>query len=213
MDNVITKSPSDSMFVCHHCDALQRTPEIEPGSTINCGCCGSSLFRVSSGTLDKPLALIMASMIIFVIANIYPIMTLTMVGVSQSATITGTALTFLNQGNPELAAVIWLPSVLIPGVIICGLFYVLFSIRYQMNWRYTRPILIWVSRLLPWGMMDVFFLGILVALVKLVDLADIILGLGFYAFLALIFVYAFTISTLNIHALWDDMDPVPEPSH
>jgi paraquat-inducible protein A len=111
----------------------------------------------------------------------------------------------MQQGSPELAAIVWLPSVLIPGFIISGLFYVLFSIRFQMNWCYTKPILAWISRMLPWGMMDVFFLGVLVSLVKLIALADVVLGTGFYAFVLLVLSYASTIASLEPHTLWESL--------
>ena len=142
-------------------------------------------------------------MILFVIANVFPIMTLTIVGVKLSTTITGAAYIFMQQGSPELAAIVWLPSVLIPGLIIAGLFYVLFSIRFQMNWRYTKSVLVLISRLLPWGMMDVFMLGILVSIVKLVSLADVVIGTGFYAFAILVILYASTIASLEPHTLWE----------
>lgn len=120
--------------------------------------------------------------------------------------LTGSALIFVEQGNIILATAVWLPSVLIPGVIIFSLCYILFSVYYNFRWPYTKPILVWVSRLFPWGMMDVFFLGILVALVKLVALADVLLGTDFYAFLALIFTYTAAISSLEPFLLWQKLE-------
>jgi paraquat-inducible protein A len=201
---------SGILFVCHECDALQKVPAVDPGHDANCVRCKSRLFRNPKGGIDKPLALVMASMVLFVIANVFPIMTLTIVGVKLSTTITGAAYIFMQQGSPELAAIVWLPSVLIPGLIIAGLFYVLFSIRFQMNWRFTKPILVWISRLLPWGMMDVFMLGILVSMVKLVGLADVVIGTGFYAFAVLVVLYAATIASLETHTLWEHLKDQPD---
>lgn len=203
MDSLETMDQEGVLFVCHECDALQMVPAVEPGHDANCIRCKSRLFRNPRGGIDKPLAFLIASMVMFVIANFMPIMTLTIVGVKLTTTITGAAYIFYQQGSPELAAIVWLPSVFIPGVIISGLFYVLFSIRFQMNWRYTKPILVLIGRLLPWGMMDVFMLGILVSIVKLVGLADVVLGAGFYAFALLVVMYAGTIASLETHTLWE----------
>ena len=203
MDSLETMDQEGVLFVCHECDALQMVPAVEPGHDANCVRCKSRLFRNPRGGIDKPLAFLIASMVMFVIANFMPIMTLTIVGVKLTTTITGAAYIFYQQGSPELAAIVWLPSVFIPGVIISGLFYVLFSIRFQMNWRYTKPILVLIGRLLPWGMMDVFMLGILVSIVKLVGLADVVLGAGFYAFALLVVMYAGTIASLETHTLWE----------
>ena len=196
------------LFVCHECDALQRVPAIEPGHQATCARCKSRLFRNPRGGIDKPLAFTIAAMVFFIIANVFPIMTLTIVGVKLNTTITGAAYVFFQQGSPELAAIVWLPSVLIPGLIITGLFYVLFSIRFQMDWRFTKPILVWISRLLPWGMMDVFMLGILVSIVKLVSLAHVVIGTGFYAFAILVILYASILASLEPHTLWESLkDP------
>lgn len=209
MDSLETMDQEGVLFVCHECDALQMVPAVEPGHDANCVRCKSRLFRNPRGGIDKPLAFLIASMVMFVIANFMPIMTLTIVGVKLTTTITGAAYIFYQQGSPELAAIVWLPSVFIPGVIISGLFYVLFSIRFQMNWRYTKPILVLIGRLLPWGMMDVFMLGILVSIVKLVGLADVVLGAGFYAFALLVVMYAGTIASLETHTLWECLTDQP----
>ena len=193
------------LFVCHECDLLQKVPYVEPGHDATCARCKYRLFRNPKGGIDKPLALVIASLMIFIVANINPIMTLDILGVKLDTTITGAALIFMESGSPELAAITWLPSVFIPGLILGGLFYVLFSIRFEMNWRYTRPVLVWISRLLPWGMMDVFLLGILVSLVKLVGLAEVVLDMGFYAFFLLVILYAATIASIEPHALWEEL--------
>ena len=205
MGNVNTIDQSGILFVCHECDALQRVPAIEPGHDATCVRCKSRLFRNPRGGIDKPLALVITVIIMFIVANIHPIMDLTIVGVKLSTTITGAAHVFWQSGSPELAAIVWLPSVLIPGLIIAGLFYVLFSIRFQLNWPYTKPILVWIGRLLPWGMMDVFLLGILVSMVKLAALASIIVGIGFYAFVLGVVLYAATLASLEPHTLWESL--------
>ena len=205
MSSVNAIDQSGILFVCHECDALQRVPEVEPGHDAICSRCKSRLFRNPKGGIDKPLALVIAVMIAFIIANMHPIMDLTIVGVKLSTTITGAAHVFWQSGSPELAAIVWLPSVLIPGLIIAGLFYVLFSIRFQLSWPYTKPILVLIGRLLPWGMMDVFLLGILVSMVKLAALASIIVGIGFYAFVVGVVLYAATIASLEPHTLWESL--------
>lgn len=203
VDSVKTTGQPGILFVCHECDALQKVPAVEPGNDATCVRCKSRLFRNPKGGIDKPLSLVIASLMIFIVANVYPIMTLDILGVKLDTTITGAAYIFMLSGSPELAAIVWLPSVLIPALVLCGLFYVLYSIRFQMGWRYTRPVLVWISRLAPWGMMDVFLLGILVSLVKLVGLADVVLDMGFFAFFLLVILYAATIASLEPHTLWE----------
>lgn len=193
-------------FVCHECDALQQVTKIEPGNTVSCICCGSKLFRNPVNGIEKPLALIIATAIFFIVANLYPVMSINIAGIERSATLTDSAMIFIELGSPELAVLVWVPSVLIPGFIIFGLLYVLLSIRFDLDLPGARRILVWGGRLQPWVMMDVFLLGVLVALVKLVALASVMLGPGFYAFVALIFTYAATAASVELHTLWQSID-------
>ncbi len=196
----------DILFICHECDALQKVPAMEPGSVATCRCCGSTLFRCPRGGTEVPLALFVSSLILFLIANSYPIMALEIAGIERETTLLGSALAFIHEGYPALAVIVALSSVLIPGFSILGLVYVLLSIHHQLDWPFTKPLLRWVSRMLPWGMMDVFLLGILVSLVKLSALADVVLGPGFYAFAVLIVLYAAAVSSLEPHFLWEQLD-------
>lgn len=199
---------SHQLMACHECDALQNIAHIPKGDIALCICCGQRLFKNSRSPIEKPLALIIACVILFFAANIFPVMRLSIAGIERHATLTESAHIFYDLGNPELALVVWFTSVIVPAFCVFSLFYILLSIHLKQRWRFTRFLLAWVSRLLPWGMMDVFLLAILVALVKLVSLADVILGLGFSAFVALVLCYAAAISSIEMHILWDKLDEI-----
>lgn len=217
LDDTNTPDQQGTLFVCHECDALQQVPDVVPGNDALCVRCGTRLFRNPKSDINKPLAYTIASLILFAVANSQPIMSITILGIKQEATISDAALAFIDSGSPEIAALVWLPSVLIPGLTITFLAYVLLSIRLQLNWPYAKTMLKWIIRMLPWGMMDVFLLGIIVSLVKLVSLAEVALSIGFYAFLILIFLYAATIASLEPHSLWEslagDDQRQPEPAN
>ncbi len=194
------------LMVCHECDALQNVAHIPWGETATCVCCGERLFKNTKSPIETPLALSFASLIFFLVANIYPIMQISIAGIERDTTLIGSAMVFFEQGNVILSIVVLLTSVLFPGFCLIALCYVLLSIQLNRCWRFTRPLLVWVSRLLPWGMMDVFMLGILVALVKLLSYAQVVLGLGFSAFVALVIAYAMVLSSIEMHVLWSRLD-------
>ena len=195
------------LYACHACDALQRVEDLADGEVARCSCCGNRLFRNPRGGIDRPLALAMASLILYLIANFYPVMTITIAGNEQAATLTDSARVFLQRGDPGLAAAVWLPTVFIPGFVLTGLLYVLAPAHAGWPLPGSRWVLAWTGRLLPWGMLDVFLLGVLVALVKLVALADVLLGTGFWAMLALIFTYAATLASFEPHIVWERLAP------
>lgn len=197
---------NNQLIICHECDALQNVSHIAEGSVAVCMCCGERLFKNPISAIEKPLALIIACAILFVVANVYPVMQLNIAGIERETTLTGSALIFFTEGRPELAVVVWFTSVLLPGICVFSLCYILVSIYFKKCWRFTRPLLVWVSKILPWGMMDVFLLAVLVALVKLASLAEVVLGLGFSAFVVLVICYAAAISSIEMHILWSRLD-------
>lgn len=194
------------LTVCHACDALQDVSHIPKGNIASCICCGVRLFKNSKSPIENPLALLIACVIFFVIANIYPVMQLNIAGIERGTTLIESAYIIFIEGNPILATIVGLSSVVFPGFCVFSLLYIFISIYFNKNWHLTRPLLAWVSRLLPWVMMDVYLLAILVAIVKLVSLANVVLGIGFVALVGFVIFYAAAISSIEMHMLWTRLD-------
>jgi paraquat-inducible protein A len=191
------------LVACHECDTLQRVEGPPPGSVARCRCCEARLFGNPKGGLDTPLALTLSSAILFLVANAFPLLTLDIKGLSHQTTLSGAALALYRADMAPLAAVVWITSVLGPALIILSMLYVLSALRFSLRLPWVRQVLVWISRLQPWGMLDVFMLGVLVALVKLAGMADVVLGTGLYAYVALIFFFAAASSRLEPHLLWE----------
>jgi paraquat-inducible protein A len=202
----IKRMGKDTLIVCHECDVLQRVKDLPPGGTARCVCCGAKLFGKPRGGLDSPLALMLAALILYLVANLFPFLTLDVSGRTNTTTLSGASLSLYQADMPELAAVVWFTSVIAPGMVIGGTLYILLSLRFTLRLPWVMHLLRWLSRLSPWGMMDVFMLGVLVALVKLVGLADVVVGPGMYAFTGLIFVFAAAAARIELHLLWDMLE-------
>jgi len=194
------------LSVCHACDALQDVSHIPKGNIASCICCGVRLFKNSKSPIESPLALLVACAIFFIIANIYPVIQLSIAGIERETTLIETAYVIFIEGSPLLSTIVALSSVVFPGFCVFSLLYILLAIYFNKNWYLTRPLLVWVSRLLPWVMMDVYLLAILVAIVKLVSLANVVLGIGFSALVGFVIFYAATISSIEMHMLWARLD-------
>ncbi len=195
-----------SLVVCHECDAVQRVNRLPPGGVAHCSCCGARLFGNPKGGLNGPFALMLGALVLFLIANLYPLLTLDIKGLTQATTLSGAAMALYEKDMEGLAAVVWFTTVVGPGLFIVSTLYILGSLRYALGLPWTRQVLVWMTRFNPWGMMDVLMLGILVALVKLVGLASVTPGPGLYAFATLIFVFAGAASRLELHLLWENLE-------
>jgi paraquat-inducible protein A len=85
--------------------------------------------------------------------------------------------------------------------------YVLLPLKFNLLPRNLPRVFRLVQRLQPWGMLEVFMLGILVSVVKLAKMAKIVPGIALYAFLVLIFVMAASSASLDPHIVWKRCDP------
>jgi paraquat-inducible protein A len=194
------------LSVCHDCDTLQAVPPLPPGGSARCVRCRARLCSNPRGGLETPLALAAGAMVLFLTANFFPLLALEIQGRSQATSFTGAALTLAREGMPELGLVVWLTCVLVPGAVFGITLYVLVAVHLGRRLPLLRPLVVLLSRLRPWGMLDVFMLGILVAMVKLADLASILPGAGLFAFLPLILFSAGIAATLEPRLLWDRLD-------
>ena len=203
---------ANKLSICHDCDVIQTVVNLPVGAVARCVCCGARLFANPKGGLDVPLALSLSALVFLVLANSFPFLSLNMQGNVQTSTLTGTALAFLKNDQLILAFVVWFSTVIAPGIIVFGLSYVLFALRFGINLPYIHTTIHAVHRILPWVMMDVFILGALVALVKLSSLADISLGVGLYAFIMLIVLFSAIVATIEPHLLWERLDSIRDKS-
>jgi paraquat-inducible protein A len=191
-----------SLVACHECDTLHRLPALRPGRTLRCGTCNAILLNYPRGGLDRPIALYLSAAILFLFANLFPFLTLDIQGREEMTTLIGASTALYNAGMGELAVVVVITSVLGPALIIASCLYVLLGVRLGLQLPALRTALSWVSHLEPWGMLDVFMLGVLVSFVKLAGMATIHIGLSLYAFVGLIFVSAAATASFEPQLLW-----------
>ena len=189
-------------MACHECDTLYRIPVLAPGRKANCGTCGTVLLRNPKGGLDRPISLYLSALILLVLANVFPFLTLDIQGREEVTTLIGASQGLYRAGMGELAVVVLITSVLGPALLITSNLYVLLAVRYRWRVPAVRSVLAWISYLAPWGMLDVFMLGVLVSFVKLAGMATMHIGPSLYAFVGLILVSAAAAAALEPHILW-----------
>ena len=190
------------LIACHECDTLHRIPALAPGRSAHCSCCGALLLHNPKGGLDRPIALNIATLILLVLANVLPFLTLEISGREQTTTIIGASRALYEAGMGPLAVVVVITTVIGPALVVTSSLYVLLGVRLGLALPMLRSTLSWISHLQPWGMLDVFMLGVLVSSVKLAGMADMVMGPALYAFASLIVVSAAAMSAFEPHLLW-----------
>ena len=191
------------LIACHECDTLSQIPALAPGRAARCRCCGCVLLRNPKGGLDRPIALYGAALILLLLANAFPFLTLEIQGRSEITNIFGASR--YHAGMGELAVVVFLTTILAPALLITSSLYVLLGVRSRRPLPGLRTALSWISQLQMWVMLDVFMLGVLVAFVKLGNMATMHIGISLFAFIGLILVTAAASAASEPQLLWQQI--------
>ena len=195
--------PDRSLIACLHCDLLQRVPDLAPGASARCPRCDKPLWRAAGGgSLERTLALTVAAAILYVVANFAPMLGLEAVGRMASTTVAG-GVEQLWRDDRELVAMLVLFTVVIAPALQIG-----FLLAILTGARRVRPPQ-WTGLLLrahpatqTWTMIEVMLIGVLVALVKISELATVVPGTALYALAGLAVLFAAIQSTFDPHEVW-----------
>lgn len=195
------------LVACHECDALARVPSLSPGSMARCPRCGGLLRRGKRNSIDRTLALVLAGLVLFTLANVYPFMTFKLEGREQVSSFVSGCLVLWKEGLPELGVLVFMTSIGFPALELFGLLYVLGPLRLgRRPARHFGPVFRMILAIGPWGMLEVFMLGVLVAIVKLSEMATIKPGLAFWSFSGLIVVTTAARAALDPVLIWRKLD-------
>ena len=201
---------ADGLIACHSCDGTHRIVPVPEGGKALCRRCGALLYRNLPRSLDHSAALYLAALILFLLANTFPFVALKYGDrLEQSLLISG-GFALQQTGMGELGLLVVLTSVVFPFLTICGMLYLLLPLRVGIRPPWMTPVWRLVRALSPWSLIGVFMLGLLVSVVKLQDLAVIVPGVAFYAFIGLLVVSAAAVASFDPAALWPRMGPVAE---
>lgn len=190
------------MIACHECDLLQSIPELHSGQKARCLRCRSILARHHKDSLNRSLSLTVTAAVLFVVANTFPFLSIASQGQIVDSTMLSGALGLLEAGNPWLSSLVLLTTLIFPLMNICGLLYVLFSLRLKHDSDRVRDFYRIITHAQPWAMLEVLLLAALVAGVKLGDFATVIPGVALYSFIGLIITLAAIDNTLDPQIIW-----------
>ena len=191
-----------SIIACHDCDLIHHIKSVPAKGAAVCIRCGAVLYKHKANSLERTLAFAFAGLILFVLANSFPFLGLKIgAQVRETTLITGIQELYV-QGMQAIAILVLLTTVLVPATQLMCLFYILLPLKFGRLPKGLPWVLRFLQRIQPWGMMEVFMVGILVSVVKLAKMAQVIPGISLYSFLALIFVLTAMMVSLDAHLIW-----------
>ncbi|MGL5949184.1 MAG: PqiA/YebS family transporter subunit [Aeromonas sp.] len=185
MSFVVTPTPyTHDATACEECDLLIPATPLALGESSICPRCGHTISRHLPDQAVRPIAYGLATLIMFVLANSFTFMSFSAKGITQGMTFIQCITTLVDQGYVFLSIVISLALIGLPLVYVGSMCLVLWRLDKGLHSNALRSLGRLLCRIKPWLMVDVFLVGVLISLVKLMGMADITMGLSFWAFAA-----------------------------
>ncbi|MGB0409986.1 MAG: paraquat-inducible protein A [Pikeienuella sp.] len=173
------------LIACYSCDALLHERTAPQGSRVRCPRCHVILTAERHLSIDSVLTTSFATLVLLAAALSLPFISLSAGGRMKDAAVLDAA--FAAGGDSWLLAIaVGAMIALIPAMRACALLYTLLPLRVGAPaFRHARAAFRLAIELRPWSMMEIFVIGVAVALVKVADLATIGLGSAFWLFVVL----------------------------
>ena len=190
------------LIACHECDLVQREVALPRSGVARCGRCSATLYRSQPESLELTLALTAAAIVLFVIANTFPIVGLKIQGQLIQTTLYNTARMLYDEDMKSVAGLVFVTAIAMPALELFALTYLLLPLRLGRVPPYFAIVFRMLQAVRPWGMVEVFMLGVLVSLIKLANLAGIVAGVALWSFAALMLVMAAISTTFDARELW-----------
>lgn len=190
------------LIFCHDCDQLQRLPATQASSRIRCVRCGGSLRAPTAQHFTVPLALAISAAFLLLLTHTFPLLDFTLQGRREVTYLLDGIWTMTRQGQPVLALIVALTTVVIPVLQVSLLLQIYLPLARGRQPAHLELSLRMLQALLPWSMLEIFMLGVLIATVKLAEQATIVPGAGAWALGALIFVLAGANTKVHPEQLW-----------
>lgn len=189
---------------CHECDLLIKlSNDVSEVSSTYCPRCHHRITLGKEHALNHCLAVSFSALLVLVSAISLPFLSFEAQGFSREISLIQASSAFLNEAFYLIALCVFIFIVAIPFLSLFLLFILTLQIKFRAE-TVVGGVFIGrcLSALLPWAMADVFCVGVLVALIKIIALADIIFGLAFWAYLFFTVLFIYVSSIANPHRLW-----------
>lgn len=199
---------SMGLLSCRQCGKLWEGAE----QGERCAHCNATLHMRKPDSINRTWALLVAACIMYIPANMLPVMVTSTFFESHQDTILSGIIFFWVSGQWWLAAVVFIASFLVPLLKITALFILLISAQQKSTWRQLERASLYrmIELIGRWSMLDVFVVSLLVGLVQMQGFAQISAGVGIMAFGAVVVLTMLASISFDPRLIWDTEQPQNE---
>lgn len=194
------------ILICIECHELNRQ---EPDSDEQvCTRCGALVHARRPNSVMRTWALLITAAILYIPANVLPIMTVSSLGQGDPSTIMSGIIQLVQHGMFPIAAVVFIASILVPTFKLVGIGLLLFSVQRHQPLSARQRIIMYrfIEFIGRWSMLDIFVIAILVAVVNFGRLANIEANLGAVAFSSVVILTMLAAVTFDPRLIWDNTE-------
>jgi paraquat-inducible protein A len=196
---------TEGVIACDTCGLVQRIEALRPGQVAECARCDSFLMATrEQGRLHLAAALALAALVLYIPAMVYPILHMSAYGAYSESTVWDGTRGLLQNREWFVGIVVLVASIVVPLLKIAGLFFLVAAAKFGLGRRLRGQTRLYkvIELIGPWAMLDVFLLAILVALVKLNDLATVLPGPGLAPFAAMVVLTMLASAAFDPKLIW-----------
>lgn len=206
----VQTAPELNVIGCHYCGTVWENPGLDD----QCGVCHAHLHRRKIDSLTRTWALLIAACIMYIPANLMPVMVTRTLFDVQRDTIMSGVIYFWTSGEWGLAVVVFTASFLVPLFKLASLILLVLSAKQRSSWQRLQRAKLYrmIEAIGRWSMLDVFVVSVLTGLVHIHDFANIHAGIGIAAFGAVVVLTMLASLSFDPRLIWDEAE-VAEQGH
>lgn len=193
---------TDQLIICEHCDCVYQKTTLAKHQKTLCVRCGGVLQRYNGLTVQQRLALTITALMLWIFANFYPVMSISLQGLKNSATLWDSVLALSLGPITFIALVAAISMIIAPIFQLLLLIWVLGHALFGRRSPGFKFCMRWLETLRPWSMLEVCLLGAMVAVIKLAGFLDVLPGIGLIA-LAILSLMMIRIAGRDVRDLWE----------
>lgn len=177
------------LVACPGCDLLHHRQALSLGERARCVRCKDVIQTRKPHTIDRTLACCLAAIVLLLLSLCTPFLSLSRSGIESSISVLDAVEALWNSQMRWLGLLTLALIVLLPLSRLLLMTWVLIRLRFKRKVRRSMRLAFrWALQLEPWAMADIFMVGVIVSLVKISTLADLSVGVAFWALIGLVVV-------------------------
>lgn len=205
-NNCFTSNKHEMLYDCNVCKSMVGESIIDREG--GCPRCNNRLHKRIPNSLQKTTALIIAAIVLYIPANIYPIMMYEELGINYDSTIVGGVVELAENGLWVIATIVFVASVIVPIAKLVMLIYLVWSVRVKMTFGTKHramlyKVTVFIGR---WSMVDVYVVTMLTTVVQFGVIGVVDPGAALLPFAAVVVLTMLAAENFDPRLIWDNAE-------